>query len=684
MKNNIEGPFRWPGAFAVIMSVLLSGGLLAEIEQINSKEVYETEYFERFRPQSALDIVLQVPGFSFNTGDDVRGFSGAVGNVLINGARPSSKGSGIEDALKRIPASQVLRVEVNRGTTVGTGETAGRSVTVNIVRQASRKSGRWSAGLRFPDGGKLSPEFEAVITRPLGDWDGSFKLNGFYNQSPRDGVIERRNETGDLLFTQKEDRPDSLTDLFLSADMGRRGFGDNKLQLNSRFGFSRQKTFFGREKYLLGESTAVERFSSDRNSRYFEGELGADWTQPFTNGYKWRVIAVANGQHWWVVIPTVIDDLQNNSTSRSDYRYERDKFEGIIRTTFSDTKGKFRPEFGGELAYNLADFDISLVRHQDGDSQIVNLPASNVLVKELRGEAFANATWQASGKLAVETGVAVEVSRITVSGDASNGQTLSYVKPKAALVYQVNNSLQTRIAFDRSVGQLNFSDFAASANFESDREFGGNPELKPYRSSKLSASGNWTFSKGGVLNVELYYEWFDDVPEQILLPSGVYGIGNAGDATLQGMEVSLTAPLSFVLEGSQLTANSSIVKSRFLDPITDEYRRLSYEDKPTLELQFRHDLKNVPVSWGGGIEIDNDNVAYHPNEFSLLKYRSRWDAFIETSALEGLRVRLEATHGGSFWGRSFYTPDRGGEFSGSENHDREALLAFKLTVSGQF
>jgi len=668
---------------AFLLSVIISDTASAEDKQTAPKETYEAAFFERFRPQSALDIVLQVPGFTFDKGKQVRGFSGAAGNVLINGVRPSSKGGGIEDALKRIPASQVQRVEVNRGVTSGSGETAGQAVTVNIVRQTSSKSGRWSVGLRYPVGGQLSPEFEAVTTWPLGSWDGSFKLNGFYDQAPRDALIERSDEVGDLLFTQQEERPSSLTDLFLSTDLGR-NFGDKKLQLNSRFGFSRLKASSDRVKRAPGSADLVEAFSADRDSRYWEGEFGVDWTQPLASGYKWRVISVVTGQHWWVVAPTIIDDLENNTVSGSDYRYERDKFEGILRTTFSDTKGSFRPEFGGEVAYNLADFDISLVRYQGTDSQVVNLPASDVLVKELRGEAFVNANWQATKKLAIETGIAVEVSRITVSGDAGSGQTLYYLKPKAALVYQFYKNLQTRFAFDRTVGQLDFSDFAASANFESDREFGGNPALKPHRSSKLSAGGNWTFGEGGALNLELFYEWRNGILEQILLPSGAYGIGNAGDATLRGMEVSLTAPLTFAIERAQLIAKSAIIKSRFFDPITGEHRRLNYEDKPTLELQFRHDPKRVPLSWGGSFKIDHDNIAFYPNEVSILKYRSRWDAFIEMSAIKGLRMRLAVTHGGELWGRSFYTRDRGGVFSGREIHDREAVLAFKLTISGQF
>jgi hypothetical protein len=52
---------------------------------------YDAAYFQQFNPQTALDMVNQTPGFSLNGGDDRRGFSGAVGNLLIDGVRPSTK-----------------------------------------------------------------------------------------------------------------------------------------------------------------------------------------------------------------------------------------------------------------------------------------------------------------------------------------------------------------------------------------------------------------------------------------------------------------------------------------------------------------------------------------------------------------------------------------------------------------
>lgn len=79
------------------------------------RQVYPAAYFAEFSPQTALDIATHTPGFVLVSGDEVRGFGGAAGNVLIDGARPASKSGGIEDVLRRIPAAQVERVEVIQG-----------------------------------------------------------------------------------------------------------------------------------------------------------------------------------------------------------------------------------------------------------------------------------------------------------------------------------------------------------------------------------------------------------------------------------------------------------------------------------------------------------------------------------------------------------------------------------------
>src|SRR5690606_9963341 len=76
---------------------------------------YPPSFFAASQPVNAFEMIERVPGFSFYGGSNVRGFEGAAGNVLIDGQRPSSKSDGLADILRRLPVSQVERIELIRG-----------------------------------------------------------------------------------------------------------------------------------------------------------------------------------------------------------------------------------------------------------------------------------------------------------------------------------------------------------------------------------------------------------------------------------------------------------------------------------------------------------------------------------------------------------------------------------------
>ena len=55
-------------------------------------DVYPRDYFAATSASNAYEMLQRVPGFAIiDTDEDVRGYTAAQGNVLIDGARPSSK-----------------------------------------------------------------------------------------------------------------------------------------------------------------------------------------------------------------------------------------------------------------------------------------------------------------------------------------------------------------------------------------------------------------------------------------------------------------------------------------------------------------------------------------------------------------------------------------------------------------
>src|SRR3546814_5610390 len=112
--------------------------------EARSRTVYAADYFEDIAPANAHDMVLRVPGFTIVESDaDVRGYAGATGNVLFDGARPTSKREDTSALLKRIPAHAVERIELIHDGAPGI-DMGGYAVLANVVRrsEASRSEER--------------------------------------------------------------------------------------------------------------------------------------------------------------------------------------------------------------------------------------------------------------------------------------------------------------------------------------------------------------------------------------------------------------------------------------------------------------------------------------------------------------------------------------------------------------
>ncbi len=660
----------------------------APATETDGRQIYPRSFFDPFNPQTARDMIDRLPGFTLNAGDDLRGFGGSAGNVLIDGARPANKSGGIEDALRRIPANDVDRIEVIRGA-AGAGEAQGQSIVANIIRAGRDRSISWKAEIERNSEGVTYPRVEGSLTARLGDWTTSTKLNGFWEQFDVLGRRDRLGPDGALVTAQVDDRPSVLTQGF-AANEASRALGGGKLTINTRFGYSGFFQVTDRFQFDAREPDAAPdgRVYIDFDSVEWTGEASADWTRPV--GGDWTLKAIALG----AIRP--LDELTVTRrerpvaeiASRSVFTNRQTPIETIVRTTLSRGGARrLKPEFGVEAAFNRLDslFTLTNIDVAGVETPVV-LPSSDVVVQELRGEAFANLIFAANSALTVETGVAGEVSRISVSGDTENSQTFVFAKPFASVLYQATPSTQVRFTARRSVGQLDFGDFAASAVPELDQEFAGNPELGPDQSTRLSAAIDWRNETRGAINIELFHEWREDVLEQVALASGAFGLANAGSGRVWGLVGSASLKLTPFLPGGLLEARATIQDSSFDDPLTGQTRSLTNIVSPRVTVNFRQDLPSQQVSWGAAFVFPEDDRAFFGNEISDFRTGDELSLFVETTRFLGVKSRLmlKGVGGRDFIGRrTFFSPDRAGGITGFEASDRKRGMFVTLTVEGQ-
>jgi hypothetical protein len=289
--------------------------------------------------------------------------------------------------------------------------------------------------------------------------------------------------------------------------------------------------------------------------------------------------------------------------------------------------------------------------------------------------------------MVVETGLSVELSEISVSGDAENTRSFVFAKPFASLAYDIRPGVQIRFDGRQSVGQLNFSDFAASASASNDRVTGGNPELGPDQTTRVSTALDLRSKSGSALNVEVFHEWRNDILEQIILPSGAQGLGNAGNAQVWGLKSTASFPLSFIIPGGLLELEAEFTDSSFLDPVISGKRAVSSIDDVNISIEFRQDIPNWKMAWGVSYTAPLEGPFFFVDEISLNGDGRTWGAFIETTRFLGLKTHLEFAGIGDrkfFNERSFYNPDRGGVFTGSLTSNSNRGLFTTLTISNQF
>jgi hypothetical protein len=123
---------------------------------------YDADFFAQYAPRTALDIARRVPGFNLDLGNvDIRGFAAAAGNVVINGARPSSKAETLETTLARIPARRVSKVEIGPGDLYG-ADYSTKSQVLNIILSAEGGiDGNVTGSVRRLYTGRLVPDGSA-------------------------------------------------------------------------------------------------------------------------------------------------------------------------------------------------------------------------------------------------------------------------------------------------------------------------------------------------------------------------------------------------------------------------------------------------------------------------------------------------------------------------------------------
>lgn len=595
--------------------------------------IYEPEFFADSNPNTALDMVNRVPGFRLENGDDVRGYAGAGGNALIDGARPASKSDTASDVLARTPASRVERIELIRGGAPGI-DMQGRSVLVNVILsdEASRQHTVQGNAFVFEGGPTLyGGRYEYAASEGEHEWGVQLGRSISMSDSTGFGAQTRRGPDGAVLLEEDVRNKFDGNGWSGGANWAGPALG-GRLELTG----SAQDWYY--DDWLIFSGEDGERrydFTQDlgeldlglRHERALSERLQLETRliQNFGRADRFNGARTPGGQESF---------LTDRQTGESIAR-------GVLRWTRSEAVSV---EGGGELAYNYLDTEQSYTRN----GAPVPLPQATTKVEELRGEVFANGTWRRSERLTLEAGARLEHSTIRQTGggegESDAERSFFYPKPRFAAVWSPADDHQLRLRFERELGQLDFVDFAASSSLSNEQVLGGNTDLRPQQRWISEMVYERRFWEDGVLTFTLRHDEIVDAIDVIPLEDGLTAIGNIGDGTLDRAALDVRVPLKrFGLKGGRITAEVQYDHTRVTDPSTGRTRRISGVRPLTGEVRFDNDVPAYDLNWGVVYIPYFRETTYNPDQRRYFELRDYLIVFAERKFGDGFTVSAELT-----------------------------------------
>lgn len=595
--------------------------------------VFTPDFFAAQRPNTALDMVNRVPGFSIDNGSGARGFEGAVGNVLINNNRPASKNDSGSNVLGRTLANQVERIELIRGGAPGI-DMQGYSVVVNVILKTtdSRQSIlTWNAMLF--EGGHDIYGGSYQFTQKKGDRSWGVTLSDGMGSSDSNGVGRsiRRNAAGDVIRDERYENDGWGGGQSIRGNYTGPLFG-GKLEGTARYGLNDYQNWTE-----LSSPTSLRRsdYAEDGDS----GELGLTWTRTLNPRWTLETRLIHEFSSFDSVSGSN-ETLNGTAAPEQQFKSNGDSSESILRALVRhERSAELTIEAGAEIAYNM--LDVSQAFTVGGVD--VPLPSASVKVEETRGEAFSKATWRVNPKLTLEGGVRLEASTISQSGDADQEKSFFFAKPRLLATWTPMANNQLRFRFERELGQLDFGDFAASAELDDGTVFGGNVDLEPEQRWISELSYERRFWGEGVVSIGYRHDRIIDVIDRLPLPGGLSATGNIGDGTLDQLSLNVVVPLDKVgISGARFTFKNDWNKTSVTDPTTGEERRISGVRASQANVGFQQDITSWKTQWGINWLPRLGQATYDPDQTFAWRGADYLEAFVEykPSATLSLRAQL--------------------------------------------
>lgn len=680
-------------ATAVFVAIFSGGTAVSQTSttQTNSPQAglqksYPVIYFSDFQPNTARDMVSRIPGFSLqNGGNGARGFGQASLNILINGRRPSSKTSGADAILGRIPADKVIRIDIKDGASLDIPGLSGQ--VADIITGGSGISGSWNYAVRSWEG--TDPQLQdggISISGERGDLSYVASFNSREFKFTEAGIETFSDANGNVFENRIEDLYYRETRPTLDLNLTYAPANEHvaNLNLSGSYGNRNQGVdeFFTAATARGNDGFSIFNAGEDE----IEYEIGGDYALPFGP-----------------------ESLSGTLKLIALHRFE-DSDNGDVFALYPDggaafnsafLRGTLEGEYIGRSEYSFQtnaahDWQVSLegaFNYLDRDTFYTdsNTPTEfdNVRVEEKRAEGNITHSWAVNDRLDLQTSIGAEFSQLSVP--TANEPSREFVRPKGFISasYAASEAYTWRAKLERAVGQLNFGLFTDGINLTDNFASTGNSQIVPTQSWNAEVELARQDTKAISGTIKAFVNFIEDPIDRIRFLDGSEGPGNLDTAVEYGLEANATWLLSSIgLDGMRLELDGALRSSDIDDPVTGLSSRLNNQEIWDYKLRYRYDMPGTPYAFGLEFEQDRNSIFRRLDQtFDGRLNLPESKIFAEHKTLWGMTVRLvgqNLLNEKVVRPRIIFEGDRSGPVSQIQYFERERGRRISLELSDTF
>jgi hypothetical protein len=557
-------------------------------------EVYLPAALAEFLPQNASELVRRLPGFQIDEGDEVRGLSGAQGNVLFNGRRPPPRSGSLEARLRTIRVEDVLRLEIIEAGARDI-DMQGYPLLLNVVTRsetARRINGRIEIETREDGGDEIQHGVGGSITGGRVDFEGNIKIYG-----------EELIAYEDVRSANADNPTARLSPVRDTTQRRRDGQGSATIPLGAGRTVILSAAYDGYAESARPTPAEVESGAALQETNEFENadtSYGVEYASPLGRTMDLRAVVTRQ------------DGEQERSSSLTEDGCTS-RFSAAEETSETATRATVRwrmnerwtIEGGGAWALNTLDGDtVSTI-----NGVVQTIDGSSASVEETRAAALAVVTWIPRDYMSVHFGGRIEQFTLNYS-NAPGELSLTDIIPRADMTWNLRNDWVLRLSAEREVGQLDLGQFLAETNLDNALNTAGASTLEPERDWTFRAELERRFGERGLIRLQAQRRDVDNPISRVRTADGGVTTANIGPETYDSLEGRFEFDLARLgMPDLFVEALGVLRRSERIDQLQGFKRETSGHSDYTFEITLRQEF--AEGKYVLGLTLEEDAPATH-------------------------------------------------------------------------